>query len=448
MSYSSQTIILTKQIMGGRSFITETRGTHQVSKCEIGASTKCIVVRHAVDIIRCGVKKRYGLWRKNIRREGSHSIGIFWVDKIVATGKVLALLLCFSSSTAQLTTTPSGGNKKAMVGERIGLTDVTIHYDRPGVKKREGQIWGNLVPVGYSDQGFGNTKQAPWRAGANENTTIEFSGAVTIEGQPLAAGKYGFFIAYDPNECTVIFSKNNNSWGSFYYNPAEDALRVKVKPVRSEENVEWLKYEFTQQTENSAVIILQWEKLTIPVKVEVDVVTAQVASFRSELQTNKGFTWESWSQAAQWCAEHNTNLDQALLWADSATSINFGGDHSFQAWSTKAMVMDKMGRSPEAITIMKRVLPLGNKFELHQYARQLLGQKKNQDAFDVFKANYDKNPNEFTTNMGMARGYSALGNYKKALEFAQKAQVQAPDPVNKVNVEKVVKTLQEGRDIN
>src|SRR5690242_18301943 len=84
---------------------------------------------------------------------------------------------------AQLTVTPSGGNKKAVVGERIGLTDVLINYDRPGVKHREGQIWGALVPVGFTDQGFGNSKQTPWRAGANENTTIEFSTPVKIEGQ-------------------------------------------------------------------------------------------------------------------------------------------------------------------------------------------------------------------------------------------------------------------------
>src|SRR5215470_14834887 len=124
-----------------------------------------------------------------------------------------ALLFSFVLSHAQLTVLPSGGNKKASVSERIGLTDVTIHYDRPHVNGREGKIWGQLVPVGYTDQGFGSSKAAPWRAGANENTTIEFSNDVKIEGQPLPAGKYGFFVAYDPNECTLIFSKNSSSWG-------------------------------------------------------------------------------------------------------------------------------------------------------------------------------------------------------------------------------------------
>ena len=93
-------------------------------------------------------------------------------------------ILLLSASVAQsqpLIMPPNGGNKKAMVGERIGITDVTIHYDRPHVKGREGKIWGQLVPAGFTDQGFGNTKEAPWRAGANESTTIEFSTDVSIE---------------------------------------------------------------------------------------------------------------------------------------------------------------------------------------------------------------------------------------------------------------------------
>src|SRR6185503_6624747 len=178
--------------------------------------------------------------------------------------KLYALCLSFFITISvfsqfPLTLLPDGGNKKASVSERIGLTKVIINYDRPGVKGREGKIWGQLVPVGYTDQGFGSSKAAPWRAGANENTTLEFSTDVKIEGQPLPAGKYGFFIAYDPNECTLIFSKNSTSWGSFYYNDKEDALRVKVKPAALDKSVEWLKYDFTNETESSAIVALQWE---------------------------------------------------------------------------------------------------------------------------------------------------------------------------------------------
>lgn len=94
-------------------------------------------------------------------------------------------------AAAQLTTTPSGGNKKASVSEMVGLTNVTVQYSRPGVKGREGKVWGVLAHNGFTDLGFGTSKSSPWRAGANENTTIEFSTAVKIEGKDLPAGKYG-----------------------------------------------------------------------------------------------------------------------------------------------------------------------------------------------------------------------------------------------------------------
>ena len=371
------------------------------------------------------------------------------MKKILAAGLLSALLqcTCMQFSNAQLTSLPNGGNKKATVGERVGITDVLIHYDRPGVKGREGQIYGKLIPAGYTDLGFGNSKQAPWRAGANENTTIEFSTDVKIDGHDLPAGKYGFFIAYDPNECTLIFSKNSSSWGSFYYDSKEDVLQVKVKPIVNDKSVEWLKYEFINETENSATVALQWEKLIIPFKVEVDINKTQIESFRNELRSEKSFVFEAWVQAAQWCAQRNINLDEALLWADTACSANFGGDHNFQSWSAKAQVLEKLGKPNEAAEAMKTGLPYAGEFEIHQYARQLLKEKKSKEAFDAFKMNYDKHPNSFTSTLGLARGYSALGNYKKALELAQKAQPLA-DAANKANVEKIIATLKEGKDIN
>lgn len=155
---------------------------------------------------------------------------MFFVLTIVYTTILFAQL--------PLTVAPGGGNKKASVSERIGLTDVTIHYDRPGVKGREGKIGGQLVPVGFTYPCFGSSKSSPWRAGSNENTTLEFSTDVKNEGQSLPAGRYGFFIAYDLAECTLIFSKNSTSWGHYYYIDKEDALRVKVKPQVVDKSVE------------------------------------------------------------------------------------------------------------------------------------------------------------------------------------------------------------------
>ena len=366
-------------------------------------------------------------------------------------GSLLFILINSSFLIAQipLLVSPSGGNKKAFVGEQIGLTRVIINYDRPGVKGREGKIWGtSVVHTGFINLGFGNAQQAPWRAGSNENTTIEFSTDVKINGQALPAGKYGFFVAYFPDESILIFSKNSSSWGSYYYNEKEDALRVKVKPQALEKNVEWLKYEFMNQTENSAVVGLQWEKLMITFTVEVDYVQTQLESFRKELRSEKGFTWQSWQQAAEWCLQRDVNLEQALQWADSASSPIFGGDKEFQTHATKSQILEKSGKSDEAAQEMKKTLPLGSMLDIHQYGRKLLILKKNKEALEVFKSNFQKYPNQFTTLMGLVRGHSANGDFKTALKFAQQALPLAPDANNKTSVENIIKKLQEGKDVN
>lgn len=361
---------------------------------------------------------------------------------------MIALLAFCNSSIAQLTTVPDGGNKKAWAGERIGLTDVTIHYDRPAVKGREGKIWGDLVPFGFTDLGFGTSKAAPWRAGANENTTIQFSTDVMVEGKPLPAGKYGFSIAVGKEESILIFSKNNSSWGSYFYDPKEDALRLTIKQQQLDKLVERLKYEFMNQTENSAVIALQWEKWSFPFKVETDLAKNQLQSFRNELRNDKGFDWKAWTQAAEWCAENKTNLDEGLSWADYSISGAFIGEKNFRTLSVKSRILKLQGKEAEADALMNEALPLGTMNEVHGYARQLLAAGKVNEASTAFKANYRKFPNTFTTNMGMARALSSEAKYKEALKYATAALEQAPDPANKTNAESFIEKLKAGKDIN
>jgi hypothetical protein len=349
---------------------------------------------------------------------------------------------------AQLTSIPRGGNKTASVSEQIGITNVIIHYSRPGVKKRDGHIWGGLIPVGYTELGYGIKKPAPWRAGANENTTIEFTTDVKIEDHELPAGRYGFFVAYDPGECTVIFSKNSTSWGNFFYNPEEDALRVKVKPVKTDKSVEWLKYEFGEQTPASATVQLQWEKLMIAFRINVDVINTQIESFRKELRGDKALpgSWQAWNQAAAYCATNKTNLEEGLLWADSSLSATFGGASNFIAWQTKAAILDSMGRKAEAAEVMKKAMPLMDMIQGYTYGYSLIATNP-KEAFVIFKMVYDKYPNTLFSNIGMASGYSAFGDYKKALSFAQKALPQAKGG-NKAEIEKNIRDLQNGKDMN
>jgi tetratricopeptide (TPR) repeat protein len=362
------------------------------------------------------------------------------------------LVLCLGLATlaqGQYLTTPSdGGNKKASVSEKIGLTEVQIHYDRPAVKGRDGKIWGQLVHFGYQDLGFGPSKAAPWRAGANENTVISFSTDVKIEGKELAAGAYGLFMAVQENEVTVIFSKNASSWGSYFYDPSEDALQVTVKPQKDQPFTERLQYEFVDQTDNSATVTLRWERWKIPFKVEADVHKQVLASFRNELRGEKGFVWQSWQQAASYCLRNNVSLEEGLRWADRSISEPFVGEANFTTLSTKAQILNKLGRGTDADAAMKEAVLKGNLQELHNYARQLQSQKKSNEALEIFKLNAAKNPNVFTTNIGLARGYSAVGDYKNALKYAKQALPQAPDEQNKTSVEKMIQLLTENKDVN
>lgn len=359
---------------------------------------------------------------------------------------IVASLLVSAAVMAQsVKTLPSGGNKRAQVAEQVGITDVSIRYSRPGVKGREGKIYGtSVVHKGFEDLGFGSSKASPWRAGANENTTIEFSTPVKIEGKELPAGRYGFFIAYDPNECTLIFSKNSGSWGSYFYSEQEDALRVKVKPVSLSQSVEWLKYEFTNQTDNSAVVMLEWEKTAIPFKIETDLFQTRLANFRLALRGDDGFRWEKLDEAAKLCLNSNSNLDEGLLWSNTAVSFH----KNFATLSTNAGLLERTGRQQKADSVMRAAQEVAGMIELHQYGRKLISEKKSKEALEVFKLNARKNPKQFITYAGLARGYSATGDYKNALTNAKLALALAPDELNKTSVEGMIQKLEKGTDVN
>lgn len=189
------------------------------------------------------------------------------MKKFNSTAAVLfgiSLLLCCSitSEAQKVQESP-----KASVTQRVGAdTDITIAYSRPKVKGRK--IWGDLVPYGMSPGNkWSKDKPYPWRAGANENTTIEINKDVLVEGQKLPAGKYGIHMIPSEKDWIVIFSKNNSSWGSFSYNQEEDALRVTVTPVKAEHQ-EWLTFGFDDLSASGATAYLHWEKLKVPFKIQ------------------------------------------------------------------------------------------------------------------------------------------------------------------------------------
>jgi len=368
------------------------------------------------------------------------------------------LLLLAGALFAQfpgLTLPPSGNNQKAAVTQYVGPVQVTIEYSSPAVHSptgtdRRGQIWGKLVPYGMSDLGFGNGKPDPWRAGANENTVFAVSNDVSIEGKPLPAGRYGIHMIPGPDEWTVIFSKNSSAWGSFFYDEGQDALRVTVKPHKHDYR-EWLTYEFTVRKPEEATAEMQWEELAVPWTIKVaDANEIYFSKVERELTTVPGFLPEGYDAAVQFCVTANIHLDEALKWADAAISLPFVGRADFTTLSMKALVLTKMGKDADAKAVMETALhhPTARPIDIHQYGRQLLAAKKNAEAMEVFQYNAQRNGDAWPVHVGLARGYSAMGDLQKALEQAKLALPQAPDPLNKKGLEGMIATLSQGKPLD
>ena len=222
---------------------------------------------------------------------------------------VLIALFFVGDAYSQAVTTQPRVSQKAVSYQVIGLSKVKVVYSRPAVKDRE--VWGKLVPY-----------NAPWRAGANENTTITFSSDVKIEGKELSAGTYGLHMIPTESTWDIAFSKNSKAWGSFSYNPEEDALKVTVTPKKSDHYYELLTYTFDEVGSDYAVCALQWADKKIPFKIEVNVHDVVLASLRDELQTQAGFTWIGWNEAANYCLQNDINHKEALKWATRSAFIN------------------------------------------------------------------------------------------------------------------------------
>lgn len=361
-------------------------------------------------------------------------------------------LLCFSTiAQAQLETPtpgirmlPDGGCVRGVAGEVVGVTDVMINYGRPAVRGREGKIWGSLIPEGFSPNPFFKGAEMPWRAGANENTTVEFSTDVTIEGQPLKAGKYGLHMVYGPEECIVIFSGKTESWGSFYYEDKDDVLRVNVKPEKRNYSTERLTYEFSNETDSSATISVVWEKLAIPFTVSTELQKNIVAGIEETMNGVRSFNPSTYTQAARYYYKNDIHLDKALQYAQNSSSTfrNFYSHH------LQYLVLKKLGRIQEADSVIDAAIADATKNELHRYGHVLLGEKAYDKALMIFKKNYAEKKDDYKNIIGMMKACSGLGAYKKAIRYAKQAMQLAPDDSDKKEIDNMLAMLKNNKDIN
>jgi hypothetical protein len=334
------------------------------------------------------------------------------------------------AATAQSELSLPDVSQLAVTKQRVGLTDITITYHRPLVNGRK--IWGGLVPLGEV-----------WRAGANENTTIEFSDPVSVEGQPLAKGIYGLHMIPTTDSWTVIFSKMASAWGSYTYSQGEDALRVTVK-ARPNEMEEALEYEFEDLKPDSATVTLKWEKLAVPFKVAINDAEGTVANIRNQMRGRAQYEWEAPNQAAQFLVTKKSDLDDALKWVN----LSIQNEERFENLTTKADVFKAMNKPDDAKKAWDQALAKTTAPQLYSYGRRLQSEKKDAEAMEIFKEVAKRYPESPFGHLANARMKSAVADFAGAAEDVKKAQAVAISDQQRTALKTLIDRLQAKQDIN
>jgi len=294
------------------------------------------------------------------------------------------ILSCAAAAVAQVTLPrPS---QKASVMQRIGVTDVTITYSRPGVKGRK--IWGDPLP-GQTAKGeatLDNQNERPkdavivpyghvWRTGANAATQFVVTDDVLINGQKLAAGSYSLHTIPNKDEWTIVFNGTANQWGSFDYDPAKDTLRVKAKPQSMNESQEWLEYTFDPVTEDSAQVNIRWEKINVPFTVKVDVPTTTLTKLKATVGSAKPDDWRTPLQAGNYLINNQNPADdaQGMEWLDQSIKVK----ETFQNLSAKANALYKAGKKEEAVALGEQAVQRGktDKVDTTNFEKRLADMK-------------------------------------------------------------------------
>ena len=315
---------------------------------------------------------------------------------------------------------------RASISQTVGLTEITITYDRPAVNGRE--VWGKLVPY-----------DSVWRAGANENTVISFSSPVVLDGHEVAAGRYGLHMIPSRGDWTVILSHEANAWGSFSYQPSEDALRLKARPEPSQPE-ERLAYTFDGPGIDSVVATMRWEKLALPIVIRVDQKRVVVDSLRQQLRGFPRFSWQTWNQAAAWCIANNVNLDEADTWADNSIALN----ENFTNLRVKAALMEKRGDPATAAELRRRSLYIAAEPDMNTYGYLLMNQGKLDSAIAVFRKNTKDYPHSWNTYDSLGEAYAKKGDKKQAIKQYSQALAMVRDPAQKKRIDGILANLQGG----
>lgn len=252
------------------------------------------------------------------------------------------VLLCGATAFAQMRV--PAPSPAASTSQVIGATKVSIEYSAPGVKGRE--IWGGLQPY-----------DKVWRAGANAATAITFQDDVTFAGKDVKAGTYSLFVT----------PKKDGDW-SVYLDPSgksvfdygQDEAKIKeaagvimasVAPKMMKENKEFLAYHINLLNQETAHLVLRWEKLMLPMEIKVNTIGVAQKSIEGQLNN-----WYTYANVAKFYVDNNLDLDKAQAWVENSVKLQ---DHFYNKW-VMALVMSKKGETKEAVKYAKAAKAFGD----------------------------------------------------------------------------------------
>jgi len=310
----------------------------------------------------------------------------------------------------------------ARVSQVIGLAEFSVAYSRPAVNGR--RVWGALVPF-----------DSVWRAGANENTVLTASTPFSVAGKRLPAGRYGLHMIPTPAAWTVILSRQSNAWGSFRYDPAEDALRITVTP-KPAPMTERLQYTFDELRGDGVTLTLRWESLAVPIELRIDHDRVVLDSVATQLRGIPQFFPDGWGQAATWALQHD-HLPEASAWADSALRIQ----PRFDGLSVKAAVLERQGNRAAADSLRQRAYAVATEAQLNAAGYQLLAAKRVDEAIVLFQRNVKAHPDSWNAYDSLAEAYGIKGEKRLAITNYEKAASMTGDPAQKSRIAAAIAAL-------
>jgi len=274
--------------------------------------------------------------------------------------KKLLLLVALSVLTIQLVTAqvktpqPSPASK---MEQKVGLTDVTVEYSRPGVKGRT--IFGDLVPYGKV-----------WRTGANKNTIVSFSDDVMVGQQALKAGDYAIFTKPNKDSWEVYFYNDTNNWGTPQkWDDTKVAVKTTVKVEKLPFNVETFMILVTNIKNNGASLEFVWENVMVEVPFTVPTDKKTVASIEKVMA---GASAGDYFSAARYYLEEGKDINKAKTWIDKAVEMTKDKPR-FWYLRQQSLIYANAGSKKEAVSIAKESMKLAEKAGNADYVKMNKG---------------------------------------------------------------------------